>query len=77
LDDAQLTLLTYARFYESIAGMMPSDRPDDAVIEDDAALDKWYKEYSREQAIKYGKKTSASSAPVQVPQFKGSTGGQQ
>lgn len=63
-----MTLLGFARFYDSIHSMLPSDRPTDDVIEDDAALDKWYQDYVREQARKAAK-TSTGSMDVQVPQF--------
>jgi hypothetical protein len=68
LDDGQMTLLGYARFYDSINQMLPSDRPDDDVINDDSALDRWYQGYIREQAIKSGKKSQPSNM-VQIPQF--------
>lgn len=66
-----MTILGYARFYQNINEMLPSDRPDDATIEDDEALDKWYQAYTREQALKFGKKQSASAfgGDVQIPQF--------
>jgi len=53
--------------------MSATDRPDDAIINDDAALDKWYQGFVREQAIRAGKKTDVSmgSHRSQVPQFKG------
>lgn len=63
-----MTLLGYARFYESINTMLPSDRPDDDVIQDDVALDKWYQAYLREQAHKSGRRTQASDS-VPVHQF--------
>jgi len=55
-----MTLMGFARFYESIYGMLPSDRPTDEIIEDDEALDAWYQSYLREQAIKAGRKTDRS-----------------
>lgn len=65
-----MTLLGFARFYDSINNMLPSDRPDDDVIEDDAELDKWYQNYVREQAIKSGKKNVQADFHM-VPDFKG------
>jgi hypothetical protein len=51
--------------------MLPSDRPDDAVIEDDVALDKWYRNYVRDQAIKSGKRVDQTMLleQAQIPQF--------
>jgi len=64
-----MTLLGYARFYDSINGMLPSDRPDDDVIQDDVALDKWYQAYLREQAHKLGRKAKDNSGGFAVPQY--------
>jgi hypothetical protein len=65
-----MTLLSYARFYDSINSMLPSDKPDDRLIEDDEALDRWYDSFVREQAIKYGKKSSQSEfSSVTIPQY--------
>lgn len=63
-----MTLLGYARFYQSIHEMLPSDKPDDATIEDDDALDKWYNNYVREQAIKSGRKQEVRGG-FKVPEF--------
>jgi hypothetical protein len=67
-----MILLGYSRFYDSLNSMLPSDRPEDAIIEDDAALDKWYEAYLREQAVKYGRKSNQSEtlAQFRVPEFK-------
>jgi len=40
-----LHLMHWTAFYQSLHEMMPSDRPDPAVIEDDFALDKFMDEY--------------------------------
>lgn len=64
-----MTVLGYARFYESINGMLPSERPDDDVIQDDVALDKWYQAYVREQAIASGKRTKVAAPAADIPQF--------
>lgn len=66
-----MTVLGFARFYDSILGMLPQDRPADDVIEDDAALDSWYQEYLREAARKAGKRSNVSMDGGQVPQFSG------
>ena len=65
-----MTLIGYARFYDSINQMLPSDKPDDKTIEDDDALDKWYQHYIREQAIKSGKRSVQADYHA-VPQFRG------
>lgn len=50
--------------------MLPSDKPDDAIIENDAELDKWYENFLREQARKMGKKKQAAPELLsQVHQF--------
>lgn len=64
-----MTILGYARFYDSINTLLPSERPSDDVIQDDAALDKWYQAYIREQAIASGKRQK-SSGDINIPQFK-------
>lgn len=42
--------------YKSIYDMMPGDRPDDAVIEDDDAFDAWLQQYQRDVARKLASK---------------------
>jgi hypothetical protein len=37
----QLNLIWWSSYYESIYQMLPDDQPDDEIIEDDAALDKY------------------------------------
>jgi hypothetical protein len=65
-----MTLLSYARFYDSLNNMMPSDKPDDQLLDDDEALDRWYDGYVRAQAIKYGKKSDRSGFDVaNIPQY--------
>jgi hypothetical protein len=69
-----MTLLSFGRFYESINSMLLEDRPDDKVIEDDEALDRWYQAYVREQTLKAAKRSNAGGAfadTVQIPQFGG------
>jgi len=51
----QLNLIYWSNYYEQIYSMLPSDRPPDATIEDDEALDKfmddYYKEMNNESSI--------------------------
>lgn len=50
--------------------MLPSDRPDDQLIEDDAALDRWYESYQREMLRKFSKNQSRSATEyADVPTF--------
>lgn len=63
-------MLGFARFYDSINQMLPSDRPDDAVIEDDEQLDRWYDSYLRETAKKLGKKVVQDDT-ITIPEFVG------
>lgn len=51
----QLSLLQWARFYKSVNDMMPADKPENHIIEDDEALDRWFDNYVRETARKHGK----------------------
>ena len=44
----QLNLVYWSNYYEQIYSMLPSDRPQDVVIEDDEALDKFMDEYYKE-----------------------------
>jgi hypothetical protein len=50
--------------------MLPSDKPDEHIIEDDEELDRWYTNYTREMAIKSGKKNVQADF-AGVPEFKG------
>lgn len=43
----QLLLLRWTRFYKGIYEMLPSEAPPDDIIEKDAELDEWYKNYCR------------------------------
>ena len=56
----QLNLVYWSNYYSNIYEMMPEDRPSDAVIEDDDALDAYMKEYyderTREAAARRSKK---------------------
>jgi hypothetical protein len=63
-----MTILGYARFYESIASMLPSDRPSDDVIDNDAELDRWYQNYIRDMALKAGKQQK-QSGNVSIPTY--------
>ena len=44
----QLGLMHWSNYYQSIYEMLPSDRPDEATINDDDALDKYMEEYFKE-----------------------------
>lgn len=43
----QLGLLYWSNYYQSIYEMMPDERPDDHIIDDDEALDKYMEQYSK------------------------------
>lgn len=45
----QLMLCYWSNFYQSISEMMPDERPPDSVVEDDAALDAYMKDWSAER----------------------------
>lgn len=45
----QLTLLYWSHFYQSVYEMMPSDRPEDQIIEDDQALDAYMKDWQADR----------------------------
>jgi hypothetical protein len=53
--------------------MSPTDKPDDKIIADDAAMDSWYENFAREQARKAAKSNGASygGSPVSIPQYQG------
>ena len=55
----QLGLLHWSNYYQSIYDMMPDDRPDDAIIEDDEKLDKYMDEYFK--AIEQDRKVRQAS----------------
>ena len=44
----QLNLLYWSNFYEQVYSMLSSDRPSEAIIEDDDALDKFMEEYYKD-----------------------------
>lgn len=46
----QQMLIYWSNFYQSIYEMLPTDRPDDEVIEDDAALDAYMKAWQDEKS---------------------------
>lgn len=52
----QLSLVQWVRWYKSIYEMLPNDKPEDDVIEDDVALDRWFQQYLRESARKLGQR---------------------
>lgn len=55
MSPAQEALFKWAKFYRGIYEMMPTERPEDAIINDDAALDAWYQRYTREIAMRAAK----------------------
>lgn len=66
----------WGKWYKSIYEMMPGDKPDDALINDDIELDKWFDSYIRDIAIKQAQMKQASSRnapprPQAVPVFGG------
>lgn len=56
----QTMLCYWSQVYQSVYEMLPSDRPPDSIVEDDAALDAYLKDYaaerSREDSAARGKK---------------------
>lgn len=44
-----LNLASWSNYYDNIWQMMPDDRPDDSIIEDDKALDKYMLEYYKQR----------------------------
>jgi hypothetical protein len=44
--------MQWGRFYRSIYEMLPGDKPEDRIIDDDAELDRWYDSYVRDIAIR-------------------------
>jgi len=63
----QLALAYWSQFYQSVYEMLPSDKPDDSIIEDDAALDAFMSSYMEEkeketQDAKMGKTGGTKSA---------------
>lgn len=44
--------------------MSPTDKPDQAIIDDDAELDRWAKQYEREMAKKLKKPGGDSQYPL-------------
>lgn len=77
LDDAQLTILQYARFYKGIYELSPAERPGEDVIADDKGLDAWYENFAREIARKAGVKGDkrfsllGEEKQFKVPEWKG------
>ena len=50
-----MALFQWGRWYRSIQEMSATDRPDDALLEDDERLDKWFDQYVRDTARKAGR----------------------
>lgn len=51
--------------------MMPSDRPEDRIIEDDVELDKWWLQYQRESARKAGRQGPMTTNSDAVRSYQG------
>jgi hypothetical protein len=69
LDDAQLALIQFAKWYKNIRELPPSDRPDDAVIDNDAELDRWWDAFVRDQQRKAGRPVSSGMvSPTDIGQ---------
>ena len=45
LSTDQLTLLEFIKIYEDVDDLDPRERPDANTVEDDAAFDKWVKDF--------------------------------
>jgi hypothetical protein len=41
--------------YKAVMEMMPHERPDDTIINDDVKFDRWCEQFTREQAVKLAK----------------------
>ncbi len=58
----QLNLAYWSNFYDNVYSMMPEDRPQDSVVEDDSLLDvfmdEYYKELSNDVAIRRNNKAT-------------------
>lgn len=61
LTEQQLSLYQWGKWYKSLYEMPMTDKPDDRVIEDDHALDTWFKLFQREQARKLGRNAGNGS----------------
>jgi len=57
----QLNLVYWSNFYDNVYSMMPEDRPQESIIEDDKSLDafmdEYYKELSNEVAVRRSNKS--------------------
>ncbi len=60
MDDLQLVLVGYARFYQSIYELAPHERPEDTVLEDDQELDQWWERFVRERTRQLAKSANKS-----------------
>lgn len=45
-----MSLYHWGSWYRTVYELPMSDRPDDAIIEDDVAVDMWYRNFTRELA---------------------------
>jgi hypothetical protein len=62
-----LALVQWARWYKSLYEMPSTDRPDDKLLGDDAALDRWYEQYARDMARKLAR-GNRGAGPSYAPQ---------
>lgn len=66
-----MLLIQYATWYKLVYSLPPSDRPDDEVIDDDAALDTWWETYQRDIMKKAGHKGNPKYTLENIPEFRG------
>lgn len=50
-----MMLLHWGQIYKSVYEMPSTDRPDDAIIDNDAAFDRWHEHFVRERAVEAAK----------------------
>lgn len=56
LSDAQLTLYNFGMFYHNLRELPPELRPDDRLLADDDALDRWFEQMQADAARSRSKK---------------------
>jgi hypothetical protein len=64
-----LGLAYWSNYYDNIYQMMPEDRPSDAVIEDDDALDAYMKNYYEERNREAAARRSSNKTPGKLKAF--------
>lgn len=73
LSDIQQTLYTYGCFYWNLKNeLAPEYRPDDRLLEDDEALDRWYHNFQAEMARKSARQSGGhrQTSTGAIPQWK-------